>query len=168
TGAADGSLLWDPNEVLRTENDGLADIVRILTPLPNHFGVSPGDLLHLAGVLGVLACPGGPRITAWVGRPLPKNIAPTGLLPSPDDPVQTLLDRFADMGFTIRDVMALIGAHTSGTQSFVDPAMANSSFDSTVDLWDVRFCTPPPVDAELSSRYALNRHRNRKFHSPSR
>ncbi|KAJ7915850.1 heme peroxidase [Mycena leptocephala] len=129
-GAADGSMLWDPTE----------------------FGVTPGDLLHLAGVLGVLACPGGPRIDTFVGRPMPKNVAPNGLLPSPDDPVPTLIARFTDMGFTIRDLMALVGAHSTGKQRFVDPTVANSTFDSTVDVWDVRFyaetaapTTPPDV-----------------------
>ena len=62
------------------------------------------------------------------------------MLPSPDDPVPKLIARFADMGLTVRDLMALVGAHSSGTQQFVDPTMANSSFDSTVDIWDVRFC----------------------------
>ncbi|KAJ6467503.1 heme peroxidase [Mycena vitilis] len=151
-GAADGSLLWDSTEVDRTENAGLGPIVDILSPLPAQFGVSPGDFLHLAGVLGVLACPGGPRIDAFIGRPQPKNIAPIGLLPSPDDPVPKLLDRFADMGFTTRDLIALVGAHSSGKQRFVDPTVANSSFDSSVDIWDVRFyaetaapSTPPGV-----------------------
>ncbi|KAF7354048.1 Peroxidase [Mycena venus] len=151
-GAADGSMIWDPTEVLRTENDGLQPIVSILSPLPAQFGVSPGDLLHLAGVLGVLACPGGPRINAFIGRPFPLNVAPMGLLPSPEDPVPKLIARFADMGFTVRDLMALVGAHSTGKQRFVDPALANSSFDSTVDIWDVRFyaetaapTTPPDV-----------------------
>ncbi|KAJ6537272.1 heme peroxidase [Mycena vulgaris] len=139
TGAADGSMLWDSNEALRSENNGLQSIVGILKPLPAQFGVSPGDLLHLAGVLGVLACPGGPRMKAFIGRPLPLNIAPDGLLPSPDDPVPKLIARFADMGFTVRDLVALIGAHSSGKQRFVNPAVANSSFDTTVDIWDVRF-----------------------------
>jgi len=138
-GAADGSMLWDPNEVLRTENDGLQTIVGLLQPLPAKFNVTPGDVLHLAGVLGVLSCPGGPRVSAWVGRPLPLNVAPTGLLPSPDDPVPQLLDRFLDMGLQTEDLMALVGAHSSGTQQFVDPSLAGSSFDSTVDIWDVRF-----------------------------
>jgi L-ascorbate peroxidase len=44
------------------------------------------------------------------------------------------------MGFTVRDLMALVGAHSTGKQRFVDPTVANSSFDSTVDIWDVRFC----------------------------
>jgi hypothetical protein len=63
-----------------------------------------------------------------------------GLLPNPEDPVPKLLARFADMNFTARDLVALIGAHSSGKQRFVDTAKANFSFDSTVDIWDVRFC----------------------------
>ncbi|KAF7351668.1 Peroxidase [Mycena sanguinolenta] len=140
-GAADGSLLVDPNEVLRSENNGLQNIVSLLKPLPTQFGVSPGDLLHLAGVLAVLACPGGPVIPAYVGRNAPKNIAPTGLLPDPEQSVSVLLARFADMGFESREVMALIGAHTAGKQRFVDPAVANTSFDTTVQIWDTRFYT---------------------------
>lgn len=53
-GGADGSILVDPNEVLRTENNGLQNIVSLLSPLPAKFGVSAGDVLHLAGVLGVV------------------------------------------------------------------------------------------------------------------
>ncbi|KAJ6568004.1 heme peroxidase [Mycena vulgaris] len=138
-GGADGSMLVDPNEVLRPDNNGLQNIVRLLKPLPAQFGVAPGDVLHLAGVLAVLACPGGPVINAFVGRPAPKNIAPDGLLPNPESPVKVLTDRFADMGFSIRELMALVGAHTAGKQRFVNPAKANATFDTTVDIWDVRF-----------------------------
>ncbi|KAJ7862927.1 heme peroxidase [Mycena olivaceomarginata] len=140
-GGADGSILTDPNEVLRSENNGLQNIVRLLGPLPTQLGVPPGDIVHLAGVLAVLACPGGPQIPAFVGRPAPKNVAPDGLLPNPEQPVAELTARFADMGFSIRELMALIGAHTTGKQRFVDPAKANSTFDTTVDIWDTRFYT---------------------------
>ncbi|KAJ7753436.1 heme peroxidase [Mycena olivaceomarginata] len=138
-GGADGSILTDPNEVLRSENNGLQNIVRLLGPLPTQLGVPPGDIVHLAGVLAVLACPGGPQIPAFVGRPAPKNVAPDGLLPNPEQPVAELTARFADMGFSIRELMALIGAHTTGKQRFVDTAKANSTFDTTVDIWDTRF-----------------------------
>lgn len=40
-------MLWDPNEVLRTENDGLQTIVGLLQPLPAKFNVTPGDVLHV-------------------------------------------------------------------------------------------------------------------------
>ncbi|KAJ7857188.1 heme peroxidase [Mycena leptocephala] len=139
-GGADGSILVDPNEVLRAENHGLENIVSLLKPLPAQFGVSPGDIVQLAGVLAVLACPGGPVISAFVGRHAPLNIAPNGLLPNPADPVSVLLARFADMGFSSRELMALVGAHSTGKQRFVDTTQANSTFDTTVDIWDTRFC----------------------------
>ncbi|KAJ7190370.1 putative Mn-dependent peroxidase, partial [Mycena pura] len=141
-GAADGSFLWDLDEVQREENNGLQAITAALTLLPAHFGVSPGDVLQLAGVLGVLACPGGPRIDVWVGRAPPANVAPTGLLPSPFDTVEHLTGRFADMGFAATDLIALVGAHGTAKPRFVDPSRAGQSLDSTVDIWDVRPCPP--------------------------
>ncbi|KAJ7648933.1 heme peroxidase, partial [Mycena polygramma] len=138
-GGADGSMLTDPNEVLRSENNGLQTIVGLLQPLPAQFGVAPGDIVHVCFRL-TLACPGGPVIPAFVGRPATRNIAPDGLLPNPESPVADLVARFADMGFTVREMMALIGAHTTGKQRFVDTSVANNTFDTTVDIWDTRFC----------------------------
>lgn len=87
-----------------------------------------------------LACPGGPQIPVFVGREQPFNVAPDGLLPSPESPVADLLALFADKGFDSQELMALIGAHTAGKQRFVDTAEANDAFDSTVTIWDTRFC----------------------------
>ncbi|KAJ7169217.1 heme peroxidase [Mycena crocata] len=155
-GGADGSILVDPNEVLRPENNGLQNIVSLLQPLPAQFGVAPGDILHLAGVLGVLACPGGPLINAYIGREAPKNIAPNGLLPNPEDPVEVTTARFADMGFSIRELMALIGSHTTAKQRFVDVAKASTSFDSTVDIWDVRFYSETQSTTTLAGTFKLD------------
>ncbi|KAF7354008.1 Peroxidase [Mycena venus] len=146
----------DPNEVLRPDNNGLQNIVSLLQPLPAQFNVSAGDVLHLAGVLGVLACPGGPAVTTYIGRPAPKNIAPDGLLPNPNSAVKVLTDRFADMGFSIRELMALIGAHSTGKQRFVDAALAGSSFDSTVDIWDVRFYSETQNSTAAPGTFRLN------------
>ncbi|KAJ7085164.1 heme peroxidase [Mycena belliarum] len=155
-GAADGSMLADPNEVLRPANNGLQTIVGLLRPLPAQFGVSHGDVLHLAGVLGVLACPGGPKIKTYVGRGEPKNISPDGLLPDPNDPVPVLTARFADMGFSVRELIALIGAHSTGKQRFVDPAFAGDAFDSTVDIWDVRFYSETQNRTAAPGTFRLN------------
>ncbi|KAJ7112725.1 heme peroxidase [Mycena epipterygia] len=155
-GGADGSMLVDPNEVLRPENNGLQTIVGLLAPLPAKFSVAPGDLLHLAGVLGVLACPGGPKVKVFVGREPPFNVAPDGLLPNPESPVADLLARFADMGFDSKELMALIGAHTTGKQRFVEPAIANNSFDSTVTIWDTRFYTETSTNASIAGTYRLD------------
>jgi len=155
-GGADGSILVDPNEVLRAENNGLQNITAALVPLVSKFNVAPGDIVHLAGVLGVLACPGGPKIPVLVGREPPFNIAPDGLLPNPESPVATLLARFADMGFNAKELMALIGAHTTGKQRFVDVAESGDSFDSTVTIWDTRFYTETSTNASVPGVYRLD------------
>ncbi|KAJ7672259.1 heme peroxidase [Mycena polygramma] len=156
-GAADGSLLVHAEELSRLENRGLQNIVAALQPLLAKYNVSPGDLLHLAGVLGVLACPGGPQIKVYVGRAPPSNVpAPDGLLPNPNSPVPVLTARFADMGFSVRELMALIGAHTAGRQRFVDSSKAGESFDSTVDVWDVRFYSESESKSGVAGTYRLN------------
>jgi catalase (peroxidase I) len=66
---------------------------------------------------------------------------PTGLLSQPTDSVAKIVARFADMGFTDDQMVALIGAHTIGRQGFTDPSLAGSSFDSTNNIWDSTFCT---------------------------
>jgi hypothetical protein len=50
-GGADGSMLVDPNEVLRPENNGLQSIVGLLQPIPAQFNVSAGDVLHASAVV---------------------------------------------------------------------------------------------------------------------
>ncbi|TFK69705.1 heme peroxidase [Pluteus cervinus] len=140
-GGADGSLLTDPDEVNRPENNGLQTIVGLLQPFPARYGVSPGDIIQVAGTLAVIACPGGPQIKTWVGRSPPANINPTGLLPDTHAAVPVLTARFADMGFGTRELMALIGSHSTARQRFVDPARAGQTLDTTVDIWDVRFYT---------------------------
>jgi len=60
------------------------------------------------------------------------------MLPSVSDSVEKMVSRFADMGFSVRDLMALIGAHSTATQRFVDPSQAGKSQDSTPDIWDVK------------------------------
>ncbi|KAJ7054288.1 heme peroxidase, partial [Mycena amicta] len=153
-GGPDGSILTDPLEVQRPENHGLEKIVSLLQPIVTQFGVSPGDVVQVRTAL--LACPGGPKITFWAGRPAPRNIAPNGLLPSPEDPVPTLLARFADMGLSTRDLMALIGAHTTGKQRFVNVAAANATFDTTVDIWDTRFYTQTQATTTQPGTFKLD------------
>jgi hypothetical protein len=149
-GGADGSLLIDPTEVQRTDNNGLQGIVSALKPLASRFGVSNADILHVAGILGVIICPGGPVIETWVGRKDAQWKNPTGLLPDVNDSVPKMVARFQDMGFTIRDLMALIGAHTTAKQRFVDPSRADEPQDTTPAIWDVKVrMTPPPHHTQL-------------------
>lgn len=47
-GGADGSILSDPNEVSRADNNGLQHIVSLLKPLPARFNVSNGDIVQVS------------------------------------------------------------------------------------------------------------------------
>ncbi|KAJ6577846.1 heme peroxidase [Mycena capillaripes] len=157
-GAADGSLLVSAAEQSRPENNGLQNITAALKDLPQKYNVSPGDVLHLAGTLAVLACPGGPVINTYIGRKAPaaNYIAPDGLLPNPNSPVPVLLNRFADMGFSTRELMALMGAHSTAKQRFVDTTRANQPMDSTVEIWDVRYYSEMQSPTAAPGTYRLN------------
>ncbi|KAJ6577813.1 heme peroxidase [Mycena capillaripes] len=157
-GAADGSLLVSPVEQSRPENNGLQAIIAALKGLPQKYNVSSGDVLHLAGTLAVLACPGGPVINTYIGRkpPAANYTAPDGLLPNPNSPVQVLLNRFADMGFSTREFMALMGAHSTAKQRFVDTTRANQPMDSTVEIWDVRYYSEMQNLTAAPGTYRLN------------
>lgn len=81
------------------------------------------------------------------------------MIPDVNDSVEKMLARFADMGLSVRDTMALVGAHSTAKQRFVDPSQAGKSMDSTVDIWDVKFygetlnSTTP--DGKLNSHLSL-------------
>jgi hypothetical protein len=44
-------------------------------------------------------------------------------------------------GFSPFDLAALIGAHSTAKQSFVDPSKAGAGLDSTPGVWDVKYYT---------------------------
>jgi hypothetical protein len=71
-GGADGSLLLSPDEIDRPENDGLQSIVAIAQGLLakyKGYGLGAADLVQFMATVGTVACPLGPRILSFVGRP---------------------------------------------------------------------------------------------------
>lgn len=50
-----------------------------------------------------------------------------------------LISSLASKGFSPIDLAALIGAHTSAKQRFVDPSKAETSLDSTPGTWDNKY-----------------------------
>ncbi|KAJ7663657.1 hypothetical protein B0H17DRAFT_1211515 [Mycena rosella] len=55
------------------------------------------------------------------------------------------------MGFTIRELMALIGA-----QRFINTAVVNASFDNTIDFWDVCFYSETQSASAAPCTFSLN------------
>jgi L-ascorbate peroxidase len=138
-GGADGSLMMDFGEETRPENNGLQSIRTILRGVQSKFKVGYADLAQYAHNHATVTCPRGPRILTFVGRNDAKKAAPTGLLPDVHSPADNLIKLFEDKGFSPHDLAALVGAHSSAKQRFVEPARAGTPLDTTPGVWDVEF-----------------------------
>ncbi|KAK0661224.1 heme peroxidase [Cercophora samala] len=141
-GGADGSIVLAPEEILRRPNNGLQEIVqqyKFWYDKWSHFGVGMADLIQMGANVATVVCPLGPRIRSFVGRRDSFIPAPDGLLPSPFDPADKLIDLFRAKTIQPLGLAALLGAHSTSRQRFVDPARAGFPQDSTPGVWDVLF-----------------------------
>lgn len=142
TGGADGSLVLSPTEINRSENNGMQAIrSKALALLLKYavWGVGAADLVQFMHNVATVVCPLGPRTLTFVGRSSSFSADPTGLIPDTHASAQSLIDLFAAKTITFVDLIALIGAHTSAKQFFVDTSKAGQSLDSTPGIWDVKF-----------------------------
>lgn len=140
-GGADGSLLMDFGEINRPENNGLQNIRLLLRGVQAKYGVGYADLVQYAHNHASISCPKGPRVRTFVGRKDATRAAPTGLLPDTRDTAENLIANFAAKGFDAHDLAALLGAHSTARQRFVDKTAAavNKPLDTTIGVWDVEF-----------------------------
>ncbi len=86
-----------------------------------------------------MTCPLGPRIKTFVGRRDSSTPSPEGTLPEVTDSPQSIIALFASKGFNKNELAALMGAHSTSRQRFVDPARAGAAQDTTPGKWDVNF-----------------------------
>ena len=141
TGGCDGSIVLSAVENARPENDGLQPISGKLAALASQNKVGVADMVAYAGAHATVSCPLGPTVKTVVGRNDSSNPAPNeALLPANASmTADMIITLFADKGFSAPDVAALIGAHTSARQDFVDPALAGEPEDRTPGIWDVSY-----------------------------
>ncbi|KAK2040427.1 peroxidase manganese-dependent 1 [Colletotrichum somersetense] len=141
-GGADGSIVLAPEEIGRSLNKGLEDIVqqmKVWHDKYSKFGAGMADLIQFAANTATVSCPGGPRIKTFVGRKDSSVACPDGLLPDPRDDADKLIGLFANKTITAPGLAALVGAHTTSRQKFFDPARANAPQDTTPNTWDTLF-----------------------------
>ncbi|CBX90628.1 similar to ligninase H2 precursor [Plenodomus lingam JN3] len=150
-GGADGSILLS-NEMSRTDNDGLqaiADQTKKWYNKYNQHGMSMADIIQFGANVATVVCPLGPRVRSFVGRKDNSNAGPTGLLPGEKDSADTLLKLFAAKTIDAHDLVALVGAHTTSQQHFVDTTRDGDPQDTTPGVWDIAFypqtTANPPV-----------------------
>ncbi|KAJ4341021.1 hypothetical protein N0V87_002060 [Didymella glomerata] len=138
-GGADGSLLMDFGEETRGENNGLQGIRQVLKGVQSKYKVGYADLVQYAHNHATISCPKGPRIRTFVGRKDATQAAPTGLLPDVHDSADNLIALFQAKGFSAHDLAALVGAHATAKQRFVDTKQVEKPLDTTPGVWDVEF-----------------------------
>ncbi|KAJ3147434.1 hypothetical protein HDU86_007984 [Geranomyces michiganensis] len=149
-GGADGSIMWFAAEQGRRENAGLAAIIAALAPIPTQRKVSAADVIQLAAAYSIQLCTPGPLLTFKVGRADAVAENPSSRIPSPTDSAETLLARFADMGFTPEEFIALLGAHSTAKNRYTNITAFGVSLDSTVNNFDNQYyrdmlAPAPPV-----------------------
>ncbi|KAK0734539.1 ligninase H2 [Lasiosphaeria miniovina] len=141
-GGADGSIVLAPEEIERLPNRGLREIIEQMRQWHHkwgRYGVSVADLIQMAANVATVVCPLGPRVFSFVGRRDSYHAAPDGLLPSPFGKADELIQLFRDKTIQPRGLAALLGAHSTSRQRFVDEARAGASQDSTPGVWDTLY-----------------------------
>jgi len=79
--------------------------------------------VQFAGALSLAACPGAPRVKFVMGRPQPVAASPPDLVPEPFDSVDSILQRFSEVGFSPDEVIALLSSHSVAGADTVDPTI---------------------------------------------
>ena len=95
--------------------------------------------IQFAGAVGVSNCMGGPRLQFLAGRSNDSTAAPAGLVPKPEDPIDQILDRMADAGFSPNELVDLLASHSVAAQDTIDPTIQGHPFDSTPSTFDAQF-----------------------------
>ncbi|KEY72466.1 hypothetical protein S7711_05141 [Stachybotrys chartarum IBT 7711] len=144
-GGADGSLILS-DEMTRFENNGMQDMVAEYRKLYAKYhdqagfsAVSMADLVQVGAKVATVVCPLGPRIKTYVGRQDSSEPNPDGKLPSPFADAESLIALFRDKTITPRGLIALLGAHTTSQQKFVNTTRAGDPQDSTPGVWDMLY-----------------------------
>jgi hypothetical protein len=120
------------------------------------------DLIQWGANVATVVCPLGPRIRSFVGRKDNAKVGATGLLPDVNDSADKLIKLFQAKTIDAHDLVALVGAHTTSQQHFVNTARDGDPQDSTPGVWDVAFYgqttgSPPPRVLKFASDVNLSK-----------
>jgi len=161
SGGCDGSLILSAQENARPENRGLQVISGKLMALATMRKVGVADIIAYAGSHATVTCPLGPTVKTMVGR---KDSAATpneALLPANATlSADQIISLMADKGFSAPDTSALVGAHTSAKQFFVDPTKAGESQDTTPGVWDVKFYSDTTTNPDPNGVFTFQSDKN--------
>ncbi|KAH6611811.1 peroxidase [Boeremia exigua] len=146
-GGADGSILLSglsggEAELQRPENNGLQHIASVTLDWwakYKSYGIHMADLIQMGANVATVVCPLGPRVRTFVGRPDSGRPAVNGLLPDVFAEADQLIELFENKTVRVHGLVALVGAHSTSQQHFVNTSRAGDPQDSTPGIWDVSF-----------------------------
>ncbi|EUC38486.1 hypothetical protein COCVIDRAFT_85161 [Bipolaris victoriae FI3] len=139
-GACDGSLIL-ANECAQAPSRGLQRFCSNLAGVASQTNVGVGDLIQFAAAHAVKTCPEGPTVPIRIGRQDSSRENDWRILPRGDARGNDVVRLFTSRGFTPVDLAALLGAHSTAKQQFVDPSQAGAALDSTPGVWDIKYYT---------------------------
>ncbi|KAI1381873.1 putative class II peroxidase [Hypoxylon crocopeplum] len=134
-GNCDGSVILANECTDRGENTQLIDICSTLGDKATQFSVGVADLIQFAAAFGIASCPGGPVVPVKVGRVDSSDPDPEGQMLGPNDNATTIVTSFAAKGFSITELVALMGAHSTAKD------LNGNALDTTVGDMDSTFYT---------------------------
>lgn len=134
----DGSIILT-GECSSTQNRGLNDTCNTLRSMRTQFNVGAADIIQFGAALAIAACPLGPHVQAFVGRPDSATAAPVGSLPHSSDSPEKLIADFRAIGISAQEMIALLGTHSVAVQLFDDPKQAGKGLDSTPSTYDTLY-----------------------------
>ena len=113
TGGCNGSIRF-PDELNRPANRGLEPAIALIEKIKQQVpSISIADLIQLSGAMALDQLR-GPHVGIPFGRPDAVAPCPQGRMPYREMTAEQLKDRFSAMGFTVREMVALSGAHNVG------------------------------------------------------
>ncbi|KAL7629018.1 hypothetical protein AAE478_000536 [Parahypoxylon ruwenzoriense] len=127
----DGSIILSSECTDRGENTQLVGICSTLADKVTQFDVGAADLIQFAAA----ACPGGPMVPVKVGRPDSSEPDITSQMISPNANATTIIAAFAAKGFSVTELVALMGAHSTAKD------LNGDALDTTVGDMDMTYYT---------------------------
>ncbi|KAH7323218.1 ligninase H2 precursor [Stachybotrys elegans] len=141
-GGADGSAVLARECENRPSNNGLQNVCSQMRAWHQNYqvyGISMADLIQMGANVATVVCPLGPRVRTFVGRVDSSTPNPDGLLPGAFQSADELIAMFEDKTISPAALIALVGAHSTSQQRFVDQGRAGDPQDRTPGVWDVNF-----------------------------
>jgi len=164
--AADGSLVLSNECEDRPENTQIRPYCTLIKNKANQYGLGAADAIQLGLVVGVYSCH-GPVLKFLVGRKDSYEPNPPNQLPNATSSAEEQLavfTKFAAMNFTVSDVVALLGSHTTATN------LTGVALDTTVSKWDNNFYSSTlyhqsPATLQSDYNVATDSKTTQAFHS---